>query len=117
MLHKNTVFKQLFNFIPGHRFEKIVSELGQDNYCKYFTTWKQFKTVFYSQITGKDSLREIESGLLSSHNKLYHIGFEPVPRSTLSDAMNRRDSRVFEELFSEALEQSIKLPTFLYLFF
>ncbi len=109
MPHNNNIFYQLFSFMPRHRFDKIVSELRCDGYCKYFTSWKQFLTVFYSQVTGKDSLREIESGLLANNNKLYHLGLETVPRSTLSEAINRRDSIIFEEIFKEALQRAISL--------
>lgn len=109
MPHNNTIFYQLFSFIPRHRFDKKVSELGADEYCKYFTAWKQFLTVFYSQVTGKDSLREIESGLLANSNKLYHLGLEAVPKSTLSEAMNRRDSAIYEEIFKETLQRTTSL--------
>lgn len=106
MPHYNTIFNQLFQFIPGHHFEKTVRELKMDNYCKSFTSRKQFLTLLYAQISGKDSLREIESGLLSNKNKLYHLGLESVARSTLSDAMNRRDPRIFEEMFYEVLRRA-----------
>lgn len=109
MPHNNTIFYQLFEFIPRHRFEKKVSELGADAYCKYFTAWKQFLTVFYSQVTGKDSLREIESGLISNSNKLYHLGLDTVARSTLGEAMNRRSSTIYEEVFNETLNRTMSL--------
>lgn len=103
MPHYNTIFNQLFQFIPGHHFEKKVTELKMDNYCKSFTSWKQFLTLLYAQISGKDSLREIESGLMSNRNKLYHLGLDTVAKSTLGDAMNRRDPRIFETMFYDVL--------------
>lgn len=109
MPHNNTIFYQLFSFIPRHRFDKKANELGSDDYCKYFTAWKQFLTVFYSQVTGKDSLREIESGLMANKDKLYHLGLDAVPKSTLSEAMNRRDSAIYEEIFKEVLQKTMAL--------
>lgn len=109
MPHYNTTFYQLFSFIPRHRFDKKVSELGADGYCKYFTAWRQFLTVFYSQVSGKDSLRDIESGLLANKDKLYHIGLQTVPKSTLSEAMNRRDPVIYEEIFKEVLQRAMSL--------
>jgi len=106
MPHYNTIFQQLFNFIPRHRFDKMVNELKMDNYSKGFTAWRQFLTVLYAQISGKDSLREIESGLMTHKSKLYHIGLTPVPRSTLADAMGRRNPLIFEELFYEILARA-----------
>ena len=74
MPHYNTIFNQPFNFIPRHRFDKMVESLKMNKYSKGFTAWRQFLTVLYAQISGKDSLREIESGLLTHKNKLYHLG-------------------------------------------
>jgi len=108
-MHYNTVFQQLFNLIPRHRFEKSVEILGGDRYCKHFSAWKQCLTLLYAQITGKDSLREIETGLLANQKNLYHLGMEAVPRSTLSEAMNRRDPEIFKALFEEMLDRVLKL--------
>ena len=100
-MYYNSIFSQLFNFIPRYRFEKIVNKSGGDRYCKHFTVWKQFLTLLFAQISGKDSLREIENALLANHKRLYHFGMEAVAKSTLSEAMNRRNPEIFkEELFS-----------------
>lgn len=108
-MHYNSIFQQLFNFIPRHDFEKIVTSSGEDKYCKHFTAWKQFLTLLYAQITGKDSLREIETGLLSNHNMLYHLGMEAVAKSTLSEAMNRRRPEIFKAVFDEMLARAMQL--------
>ncbi len=108
-MHYNTIFSQLFQFIPRHRFDKAVENNGSDHYCKHFTALRQFLTWLYAQITGKDSLREICDGLLTNQSRLCHPDMEPVARSTLSDAMNRRDPSVFGELFNELLARCEKL--------
>jgi hypothetical protein len=56
-----------------------VEILGGDRYCKRFSAWKQCLTLLYAQITGKDSLREIETGLLANQKNLYRLGMEAVP--------------------------------------
>ena len=56
-MYYNSIYSQLFNFIPRYRFEKIVKKSGGDRYCKHFTAWKQFLTLLFAQISGKDSLR------------------------------------------------------------
>jgi len=109
MSYYPTVFNQLFNFIPRHRFEKCVTALKGDRYCKGFTAWKQFLVLLYAQISGKDSLRQIETGLLMQQNKLYHLGMDAVPKSTLSDAMASRDPLIVEELFYHILERAVQL--------
>ena len=79
MPHQNTIFNQLFNFIPRYRFDRVVGDLQMDRYSKGFSCWKQFLTLLYAQIRSKDSLRDIESGLTTHQNKLYHLGMAPVP--------------------------------------
>lgn len=106
MGHYNTVFNQLFNFIPRHRFENSVRQTDADRYTKQFTSWRQLLVLLYSQISGKESLREIETGLMARNRRLYHLGLEAVSRSTLSDAMTRRNAAIFEQLFYSILERA-----------
>ena len=101
-----SIFRRLFKFIPRYRFEKMVEKVSSDRYCKSFSAWQQFLTCLYAQITGKDSLREIASGLATNQSRLYHLGMAAVAKSTLSDAMNRRSPDIFEALFKEILERS-----------
>ena len=81
--------------------------MSGDHYCKTFSAWQQFLTCLYAQITGKDSLREIERGLVANHNRLYHLGMTAVAKSTLADAMNRRNPEMFRELFEEILARAM----------
>ena len=104
-MYYNSIYFQLFNFIPRYCFEKIVKKSGGDRYCKHFTAWKQFLTLLFAQISGKDSLREIENALLANHKRLYHLGMEAVAKSTLSEAMNRRNPEIFKALFEELLDR------------
>ncbi|MBO4619637.1 MAG: DUF4372 domain-containing protein, partial [Victivallales bacterium] len=108
-MHYNSIFSQLFQFMPRHRFEKTAEANSSNRYCKHFTAWRQLLTCLYAQITGKDSLREICDGLLTNQTRLYHLGMEPVAKSTLADAMNRRDPAVFKALFDELLARCTKL--------
>ena len=108
-MHYNTIFSQLFQFLPRHRFEKSAETNGSDRYCKHFTAWRQFLTCLYAQITGKDSLRDICDGLLTNRARLYHLGMEPVAKSTPADAMNRREPAVFGDLFNELLDRCTRL--------
>lgn len=74
-----------------------------DYYVKYFTSWQPFITLLYAQIRGEDSLRDITAGLLAQQNNWYHIGLKKICRSTLSEANNRRDYRIYEGIFYEML--------------
>ncbi|MCG6553599.1 MAG: IS4 family transposase, partial [Candidatus Magnetominusculus sp. LBB02] len=105
MGHYNTIYNQMLQLIPRHRFETLAERYGADKYVKYFTSWQQFMTMLYGQLRGKDSLRDIETSLRSQSLKWYHIGLKNIKRSTLSDANNRVDYRIYEELFYLLLQR------------
>jgi Transposase DDE domain/Domain of unknown function (DUF4372) len=103
--HHNTIFNQLLHLIPRHQFDRLVVEHCGDRYVKSFTCWQQFMTLMYAQLRGKDSLRDIETSLKAQSARWYHIGLTSVKRSTLADANNARDYRVYEGLFYRLLER------------
>jgi hypothetical protein len=105
MAHFNTIYNQILHLIPRHQFESIVNRYNGDRYVKYFSCWQQFLILLYAQIRGKDSLRDIETSLKTQRNKWYHIELKDVKRSTLSDANNRRDYRIFQEFFYKLLNR------------
>jgi len=106
MAHYNTILHQLLLLIPRHQFDNIVETLDGDRYVKTFSTWNQLTTLLYAQASGKESLREIENGLLLQSSRLYHLGLPAkVPRSTLSDANTHRDARIYEQLFYKLLSR------------
>jgi len=98
-----TIFSEVLKLCPRYHFDKAVQQHGGDRYVKTFTTWQQFMTILYSQITQKDSLRDIVTGLLAHGARWYHIGLTGVNKSTLSDANAKRDYRIFEDLFYHLL--------------
>ena len=103
MNYTSTILNQLLNFLPKHKFQSFVGQHNADRYVKKLDTWNQFVALLYAQATGKDSLREIETGLSLHQSTWYHLGVGSVARSTLSDANTRRDYQIFEKLFYELL--------------
>lgn len=103
MAYASTVFNQLLTFVPRQHFDAFVRVHGADRYVKRLTTWNQFIALLYAQATGKESLRDIETGLSLHTEKWAHLGVQSVARSSLSYANQRRDHRIFESLFYEIL--------------
>jgi len=101
----NTIFNQLLDFLPKNKFQSFIGQHKADRYVKRFTCWQQLLTLIYAQATGKDSLREIETGLLAHNNKWYHLGLDSVTRSNLSYSNNKRPYQIYESLFYELLKQ------------
>jgi hypothetical protein len=103
MSHSNTVLNQVMQLIPRHQFETIVNHHGGNHYVKRFDCWNQLTTLLYAQASGKESLREIEQGLAVNDARLYHLGLPGVKRSTLADANQTRNFKIFESLFYKLL--------------
>lgn len=98
-----TIFAELLKLCPRYQFEKATERYKGNRYVKTFTTWQQYIVVLYSQITQKDSLRDIETGLATQSGRWYHLGLNGIHRSTLSDANTKRDYRIFEDMFYHLL--------------
>lgn len=98
-----TVFSQLIEHLPHKEFQKCVARYSGDGYLKSFSCWNQFLAMAFAQLTYRESLRDIEACLGSMQSKLYHMGFRgKVSRSTLADANERRDWRIYAD-FAQVL--------------
>lgn len=105
MSHNNTVLQQLLSFVPRTKLEALTGQHKSDAGCRTMNTWQQFMLLLFAQANQCESLRDIEAVWQSQQSKWYHLGIESVSRSTLSDANNRRDPVIFEELFFEVLKR------------
>jgi hypothetical protein len=98
-----TVFSQLIEFLPHQEFQKCVARYGGDRYLKNLSCWDQYLAMAFAQLTYRESLRDIEACLRSVGAKLYHMGFRSkVARSTLADANESRDWRIYAD-FAQVL--------------
>ena len=98
-----TVFAQLLDHLPSYEFQKCVTRYRGDYQQKTFSCWDQYLSMAFAQLTYRDSLRDIEVCLRSMQGKLYHMGFRgKVARSTLADANESRDWRIYAD-FAQVL--------------
>jgi hypothetical protein len=89
--------------LPRYEFQKCVNRYHGDYQQKGFSCWEQFLAMAFAQLTYRESLRDIEACLRSMGTKLYHIGFRgKVARSTLADANESRDWRIYAD-FAQVL--------------
>jgi len=103
--YNNTVFNQVLNFLPRDTFDARVKECGANRYTKHFTAWVQLVVNLYAQVSGKKSLRDIETGLKVNSGCWYHLGIKNVARSTISYANSKRDYTIFRDLFDKKLRE------------
>src|SRR5271157_2779227 len=98
-----TVFAQLIEHLPHKEFQKRVARYRGDRYAKNFSCWDQYLAMAFAQFTYRESLRDIETCLGAVGGKLYHMGFRSsVARSTLADANESRDWRIYAD-FAQTL--------------
>lgn len=105
-----TLFAQIMDFLPWKTFHRIVARHGGDKGVRTLTCAEQFRAMAFAQLTYRESLRDIEACLRAQAAKLYHMGFrEPVARSTLADANESRDWRIWEAFAGRLIVQAREL--------
>lgn len=106
MAHSSTVLNQIVRHLPQGRFQKIVREHNGDRGVRVFKCWHLFVSHMYAQLSGLDSLRDLETALRSKSSALYHLGLEGFARSTMADANERRNPVIFENMFGELVRMA-----------
>lgn len=105
-----TLFAQVMEFVPWTSFARIVTRYGGDSGVRSLPCTEQFRAMAFAQLTYRESLRDIEACLLANQTKLYGMGFRsPVKRSTLADANERRDWRIWADLAALLIKRARRL--------
>ena len=104
------VFSQLMDFLPRHEFNRCVRRYHGNYRTRHFKCRDQFLCMAFAQLTGRESLRDIETCLRAMQPKLYHAGLRyPVSRSTLADANENRDWRIYADFAQVLIGHARKL--------
>ncbi|MCL5801459.1 MAG: IS4 family transposase [Gammaproteobacteria bacterium] len=94
-----TLFAQVMEYVPWKTFGRIIDRHDGDAGVRTLDCADLFRVMAFSQLTWRESLRDIESCLASNQSKLFHMGLSGIPaRSTLSDALNQRDWHIYHAL-------------------
>jgi hypothetical protein len=105
-----TLFAQVMEFVPWTSFTRIVERYHGNAGVRALTCAEQFRAMAFAQLTWRESLRDIEVSLSANAPKLYAMGFRsPVKRSTLADANELRDWRIWFELATLLIRRARKL--------
>ena len=92
------LFAQLIDHLPAHEFRKCVQRYSGNHRVRTFSCWDQFLCMTFAQLTFRESLRDIVACLRSRERRLYHLGIRgTVSRSTLADANESRDWRIYAD--------------------
>jgi len=107
---EKTVFAQIMSFLPDYEFNKCVEKYKGNHRVRSFTCKEHFYVMGLAQLTYRESLRDIESCLTAFFNKLYHSGIkQPVPRSTLAEANENRDWRIYADFAQVLIREARRL--------
>src|SRR2546428_9116052 len=105
-----TVFAQLLDCLPQYEFDKCVQRYRGNFRVRRLTSYEQFVVMAFAQLTWRESLRDIETCLRALGSKLYHSGIrQPTARSTLADANETRDWRIFADFAQILIQQATTL--------
>lgn len=105
-----TVFAQIMSFLPDYEFNKCVDKYKGNHRVRSFTCKEHFYVMGFAQLTYRESLRDIESCLMAFCSKLYHSGIkQPVSRSTLAEANENRDWRIYADFAQVLIREARRL--------
>jgi len=110
MNYGKTLFSQVMDFIPWTTFGRFVTKYGGDYHVRKLRCTEHFRVMAFAQVTYRESVRDIVACLGSQPSKLYGMGLRgPVARTTLMDANELRDWRIWYDLAAVLIKRARKL--------
>lgn len=100
MAHHNTIFAQLLKLVPRHDFEKLAIQHHAGQKLRKTSRWSQFVALTLGQLSGRHSLRDIESNMKAQSQRLYHLGTGAIARSSLARLNENQPHTLYEGLFA-----------------
>lgn len=101
MAHSNSIFSQILKLVPRHEFNRLAKTHDGNRRSDAMSRWTQFVAMATAQLTGRASLRDIESAISTQKHLSYHLGSTSIKRTTLSRANQTLTSSFFEDLFAK----------------
>jgi hypothetical protein len=106
MARYSYILAQFLRLLPRYEFQLIANKYQGDHRSKHFKCWDQLACMVFAHIRQESSLRDIDRALNAHASKLYHIGIQQCPKSTLADANERRDYRIYEEFAKSMMQRA-----------
>jgi putative transposase len=108
MRYRDSIFGSLLKMIDRRQFDAIVERHNGNAYDKTFDSWNHLVCLVGAQLSGAQSLRELEAAWQANAHHHYHLAIGKLSRSTLSDANQRRPTAIFGELFGRLSAQAAR---------
>jgi hypothetical protein len=101
------VLSQIIELVERKTLSRLVTKYGAEERVRHFKCRQQFICMVFAQLTSRDGLRDIATCLNARPETLYHLGFtEKVARSTLAEANESRDWRIWEDLAKSLIRKA-----------
>ena len=101
------VLSQIIELVDRKTLSRLVARYGAEERVRHFKCRQQFICMAFAQMTSRDGLRDIATCLNARPETLYHLGFrEPVAKSTLAEANENRDWRIWEDLAKSLIRKA-----------
>lgn len=105
MSHSSTVLAQLLKLVPRHEFQALAQQHHVGQKLRKTTRWDQFTALFMAQLSGRQSLRDIDANLRQQHSALYHAGAKPIARTSLARLNEKQPHTLYDALFQRLLKR------------
>jgi hypothetical protein len=105
MSYKPNILSQILKEVNKYDFKNQVSKNKGDFKVQKISCFALFIVMLFSQIKKKNATRDIITGIESMSSDLYHLGTNDIKRSTLSNALNKRPAKVYEDYFYSLLSE------------
>ena len=104
-MYSKTRFSEILEGLPRGVFDRLVTELDANKFSKRFGRWDQMITMIFAQLSGLNSLRDVEAAFNEQSIHHYHLGSGEVKKSTLSDANAKRSPELFARVSDHLIKQ------------
>ena len=105
MAHTNTVFSQLLKLVPRHEFQRLSKQHHEGQSLRKISRWDQFVSLIMAQLSGRQSLRDIEANINAQSDSHYHLGVRRIAKSSLARINEKQPYTLYEALFEQLVGQ------------
>ncbi len=106
----STLFAQLLAHASRDALDRCICRYRGNHRVRSFSCRDQFLVMAFAQLTHRESLRDIEACLDAIPERLYHMGIRgSVSRSTMADANERRDWRIYADFAGVLIAEARRL--------
>jgi hypothetical protein len=102
----NSVFHSILKLLPWDEFHRAIERHEAKDRARGFSHRSHLVAMLYAQLAGSVSLRDVEAGLSSHANRLYHVHATPPKRATLAEANSNRPVEIFSDLLAVLIQRS-----------